>query len=271
MEATPASLPWTKLPFFFAPAGLRADLQAIPSSAWVPHFNSQDYSGEWSSVALRSRSGRAEDITPRGKAEEFRDTPLATICPHLQMAVETFKFQKKSVRLLRLHAGSRVREHRDVDLGLADGELRIHVPVTTNEGVEFVVSNRKLILREGEAWYIDFSQPHRIHNAGQSDRIHLVIDGTVNDWAIALLDSSSHELVTETFEPAGVASFRAFREKVFEDAQLQAKLQEIAGREQFLQAVVAAGAECGCDFDLDVAESAFNQQRHEWIERLVTR
>ncbi len=269
IDVPPASLPWTKLPLFFDPAGLRADLEAIPADAWVPHFNQQDYAGEWSIVALRSRSGRNEDIEPRGAAEEFRDTPLAAQCPHLKAAVEAFRFPIKSARLLRLHAGSRVREHRDRDLGLAAGELRIHVPVTTNEDVEFIVANRRLILREGESWYIDFSQPHRIDNRGKSDRIHLVIDGRVNDWALVLLERGVREMVTETFEPARAASLRAFCERVYEDPELQGKLIGIARPDQFLEAVVAAGAECGCAFDIADVESEFNRRKHEWLMRSV--
>lgn len=266
---TAVSLPWTKLPFFFEPAHLRADLQAIPGETWVPHFNQQDYAGQWSSVSLRSRTGRSTDIVPQGNADAFSDTPLAATCPHLQAAVDAFDLPKKSVRLLRLHAGSRVREHRDADLGLADGELRIHIPVATNDDVEFVVANRRLVLKEGEAWYIDFSQPHRIHNPSATDRIHLVIDGTVNDWARALLERSAREIVTETFEPAGVAGFRNFREMVFEDAQLQAKLLKIADRDELLDVVVAMGEGRGCRFDREVAESAFNQKRHEWMQELM--
>lgn len=266
----PVTLPWTKLPFFFDPSRLHADLNAIPDSAWVPHFNQQDYEGKWSSVALRSRTGVAGDIVPRGSQDDFRDTPLTVLCPYLQAAVDAFLFPKKSVRLLRLHAGSRVREHRDADLGLIDGELRIHIPVLTNDQVEFVVSNRKLILREGEAWFIDFSQPHRIHNPSAGDRIHLVIDGSVNEWATELLARASHTIVTETFEPAGVASLRILRERVFEDAKLQARLLAIDDREQFFRAVAAMGEEQGCTFDLEVAESAFNQKRSDWMERLVS-
>lgn len=259
------TLPWTKLPFFFDPAGLRADVQSIPADAWVPHFNRHDYEGQWSSVALRSKNGRSDAIT--GAAEDFCDTPLASQCAHLHAAVEAFQFPKKSVRLLRLHAGSRVREHRDSDLGLSDGELRIHVPVATGNDVEFVVANRRLVLREGESWYIDFSQPHRIHNRSASDRIHLVIDGTVNDWATALLDSAVREIVTESFEPAGIAGLRRFSEIVFEDPQLQSQLLDVTDRRQFLDAVVAAGAQRGCAFELAEAESIFDQRRREWIER----
>jgi hypothetical protein len=265
----PAMIPWTKLPLFFEPALLHADLGAIADSAWVAHFNQNDYEGLWSSVALRSRSGRADDIQPRGEAAEFTDTPLAVQCPQLQAVVDAFAFPKKSVRLLRLQAGSRVREHRDPDLGLVDGEIRIHVPVATNDCVEFVVANRRLNLREGEAWYIDFSQPHRINNRGATDRIHLVIDGTANDWALALIRRSAREIVTESFEPAGVGSLRQFREKVFEDPQLQAELLKITDPQRFLQAVAAAGAACGFEFGLAEVESAYRQNQREWLERLA--
>jgi Aspartyl/Asparaginyl beta-hydroxylase len=263
----PVMIRWTKLPFFFEPALLQADLGEIPDTAWVPHFNQNDYAGVWSSVALRSRSGRADDIQPRGEAGEFTDTPLTARCPRLQSVVDAFDFPKKSVRLLRLQAGSRVREHRDPDLGLVDGEIRIHVPIATNDRVEFVVANRRLILREGEAWFIDFSQPHRIENGGAMDRIHLVIDGTANDWALALIQRAAREIVTESFEPAGVGSLRRFREKVFEDPQLQAELLKIEDAQQLLQAVVAAGAARGHDFQLAEVESAYRQNQREWLQR----
>ena len=265
----PVTLPWTKLPFFFDPVGLRADLQSIPADAWVPHFNQFDYEGQWSSVSLRSRSGRSDEIIAHGAAEEFRDTPLAAQCPHLQAAVNAFEIPRKAVRLLRLHAGARIKEHRDRDLGLADGELRIHVPIATNDDVEFIVANRRLILQEGESWYIDFSQPHRINNRGTTDRIHLVIDGTVNDWSAALLDRAMREIVTESFEPQGVAGLRRLSELVFADPQLQSQLLAITDQKKFLDAVVALGAQHGCDFELSEAESALNQRRHEWLMKSV--
>jgi len=157
----------------------------------------------------------------------------------------------------------------DADLGLEDGELRIHVPVATNEQLEFVVANRQLKLREGEAWYIDFSQPHRIHNAGQTDRVHLVIDGQVNDWAMALLERSSKEIVTETFEPRGIAEFRAFSARVYEDAELRSRLESIANTPELLQAVVDAGQKSGYSFGLDEVDSVYRQNRREWKARVV--
>ena len=261
------TIQWTKLPFSFEPALLREDLSAIVGGAWKPHFNQQDYAGDWSGLALRSRTGDANDISPHGTAAEFKDTPLMEQCPHLRAAVEAFQFPVKSVRLLRLEAGSRVNEHSDPDLGLADGQLRVHVPVMTSEQVEFVVANRRLILREGESWYIDFSQRHRIYNGGTTDRIHLIIDGEVNEWALALLEKSAREIVTESFDPPGMMEFRRFQEVVYNDPNLQTALLGVTGKRELFEEVVVAGAQHGYVFDMEVVESVFQANRQAWMER----
>jgi chromosome condensin MukBEF MukE localization factor len=77
------------------------------------------------------------------------------------------------------------------------------------------------------------------------------------------------EVVTESFEPARAVNLRLFREQVFRDAELQTELLRISDREKFLEAVVAAGAERGFDFELVEVESEFNRRRVEWLERSV--
>lgn len=262
-------IPWTKLPFHFDPALLRSDLAAIEDTEWVLHFNRADFQGEWSGVSLRSTSGRANDISPRGTADEFIDTPLMAKCPHLRAAIESFHFPIKGVRLLRLHAGSRVKEHMDRDLGLADGELRIHVPVETNEHVEFIVANRLLPLKEGETWYIDFSQPHRIVNGGNMPRTHLIIDGTVNEWAKELLLKSTNDIVTETFNPPGMLQFDRFRALVFEDSALQQEFLDIKNPETLVKAVTAAGERYGFFFTTEDVDSVLQNNRRDWILRTL--
>ncbi|WP_339705616.1 aspartyl/asparaginyl beta-hydroxylase domain-containing protein [Algoriphagus aquimarinus] len=37
-------------------------------------------------------------------------------------------------------------------------------------------------MKEGECWYLRLSDPHRVLNEGETDRIHLVMDLKVNDW-----------------------------------------------------------------------------------------
>ena len=52
--------------------------------------------------------------------------------------------------------------------------------------VEFAVEGKALPMGEGECWYINFNLPHRIHNRGTTDRVHLVIDCVLNDWLRAM-------------------------------------------------------------------------------------
>ncbi len=191
-------LRWTRLPLWFDPTVLQADVAAIPEEAWQAHFNQQDYEGGLSALALRSRSGVTSDIVPIGAAEDFRDTSLLAAFPGLRAVLDSFRFPLKSVRLMRLHAGSRIHEHRDLTLGA--GEMRLHVPVFTSDAVEFIVSGERLFLREGECWYIDFSLPHRIVNGGMEHRIHLVIDAVATEAAIDLLRRS---VTAETQQPNG--------------------------------------------------------------------
>jgi hypothetical protein len=266
-EQHPLVIPWTRLPFVFDPQLLRSDVATISDDAWVAHFNQADYTGQWSSVALRSKSGDPRDIIPTGSASEFSDTPLMGSCHHLRYAIESFQFPKKSVRLLRLHPGSYVKDHVDRDLGLAGGEIRIHIPVETNDHVEFIVANRLLPLRAGESWYIDFSQPHRIRNDGITPRTHLVIDGTLNDWTRDMLIHAKHEIVTTSFDPPGIVRLDEFRQAVYSDSLLRSELLKITDVHTLLKAVLVVANERGYNLNSGDIEAVYQQSRREWAQR----
>ncbi len=172
-----------KLPLSFDPERLAADLARIGPDEWTPHFNTAYYEGEWSGVALRSVRGAPMPLYPDPAAEgAFEDTEVLRRCPYFQEVLAAFECPLESVRLLRLKAGSHIREHRDYMLGFHDGVLRIHVPISTNPDVDFLLEGRRIPMGVGEAWYLNFSLPHSVLNRGDTDRIHLVIDGIVNDW-----------------------------------------------------------------------------------------
>jgi aspartyl/asparaginyl beta-hydroxylase (cupin superfamily) len=100
----------------------------------------------------------------------------------------TFQCELEAVRLLKLRAGSSIREHKDYNLGYEDGEVRFHIPVLTNPDVEFYLNQQRVVMNEGECWYLNFNLPHRVVNNSVTDRVHLVIDCVVNDWVRALLE-----------------------------------------------------------------------------------
>ncbi|MDX6476073.1 MAG: hypothetical protein QOH95_1584 [Gaiellaceae bacterium] len=181
-----------RLPLDFDAERLEQDVRALPPGTWVPHFNTSYYEGDWSGVALRSVGGRPEQLYPDPTAEgRYADTENLAACPSLAAAVAAFLCPLQAVRLLRLGPGARVREHRDYRLGFDDGEVRIHVPITTNPDVEFVVDGASIVMAPGESWYVDFNLPHSVANAGAADRVHLVVDCVLNDWLRALIEDAA--------------------------------------------------------------------------------
>jgi Aspartyl/Asparaginyl beta-hydroxylase len=172
-----------RLPIAFDAKLLALDVASLAAVDWLPHFNTSYYEGDWSGVPLRAVGGRAERLYPDPAASEpYADTAVLARCPNLAAALDRLRCERTAVRLLRLGPGARVREHRDYRLGYDDGELRLHVPVTTGPDVEFVLAGEPLPMAAGECWYVNVNEPHRVTNNGTTARIHLVVDCIRNDW-----------------------------------------------------------------------------------------
>ncbi|TND07563.1 MAG: Aspartyl/Asparaginyl beta-hydroxylase [Bacteroidetes bacterium] len=170
-----------RLPFSFEADCLQEELRIALERDWSAHYNSADYAGSWESISLRSMSGKEDDARAFAGAQ-FHDTPLLEKLPYIQSVVRHFECPIETVRLLRLAAGSEIKEHRDPEGGYEDGYLRIHIPVQTNEQVTFIVGGENIPMKNGECWYADFNLPHSVKNESGSDRVHLVIDGVRNVW-----------------------------------------------------------------------------------------
>ncbi len=174
-----------RLPFCFDPALLARDLGNLSSAAWVCHYVRQNYDGDWSVIALRAPAGETHPlrmIYSDPAARNFVDTPLLDACPYFREAIATVKAPLRTVRLMRLTAGSAIKEHEDVDLSFEDGMVRLHIPVVTNDGVDFRLNGTQVVLEAGSCWYLRLSDPHSVANRGTQDRVHLVVDAFVNDW-----------------------------------------------------------------------------------------
>jgi hypothetical protein len=180
-----------RLPIPVDADALAADLGAVPDEAWEPHFNTQQYEGEWDGVALRVAVGAAMALYPDPSSTAFADTPLLAASPGVQRFLADLRCPVQTVRFLRLRAGARIKEHRDHKLSHADGEVRLHVPVTSNAGVEFRVAGGAVDMAVGETWYLDLSERHAVTNGGTTDRVHLVIDCVVDAWLERVILSGS--------------------------------------------------------------------------------
>jgi len=173
-----------KLPLSFDPAKLRADLERIPQESWIAHFNQREYEGDWRVASLRSVRGQATQIFSDSTVSpaDYAPTPLLAQCPYFEAVLAAFACPQTAVRLMALGAGSRIREHRDWTIDYENGEARLHVPIATSPSVEFYLAGRRIVMNEGEAWYLDFGEPHSVYNGGSTERIHMVLDCVVNDW-----------------------------------------------------------------------------------------
>jgi hypothetical protein len=179
-----------RLPLSFDPVRLARDLDALAGVTWIEHFVKQNYDGDWSVIPLRGVAGAAHPVKmiyADPTATDFADTPLLDACPYFREVLGAFDCELQCVRLMRLTPGSVIKEHDDNDLRAETGAARIHVPVTTNPGVEFELNRRRIVMTPGSAWYLRLADPHRVANRGTTDRVHLVIDVVVNAWLTALL------------------------------------------------------------------------------------
>ena len=262
IESAPSDLRAVRLPLRFDPAGLQADQVAIGQDEWVRHFNTGYFEGDWSGVPLQStaHAGTGSTIRPVPGAVDYEATRLLDLCPHLRSVLETLQTRLRSVRVLKLGAGAVIREHCDDGLGWNEGEVRLHVPIATNPRVEFYIENRRIVMNEGECWYLDLGRPHRVQNRGATDRLHLVIDCELNDWLRALIMSGEPVAGTEN-------NFAMFRELVLRDVALQRELREVDTPENFMARTVALGRDRGFDFLPGDVEAELNAARRRWFER----
>lgn len=194
-------LKYIRLPFSFDDPLLKQELQAITAQQWQLHYQTKHYEGNWSAIPLRSIGGKPDNIFISPEENPvYGDTDYLRNSPAFQNVLSVFKCPLLAVRLLKLDAAAVIKEHRDNDLAFEKGEIRIHIPVITHPEVEFYLDKERMILKEGECWYMNFNLPHSIYNKSPYDRVHLVIDAVVNDWVTALFGQPGL-LRKETEEP----------------------------------------------------------------------
>ena len=174
---------YLQLPFHFDVNKMQEELQQVDSKAWKLHYQKLHYEGDWTAFPLRSVNGDASNIfvSPQNNPV-YKDTVFLDKSVYFKEVLSFFKCPLLAVRLLKLNAGAVIKEHKDGELCYEMGEIRIHIPVVTNNKVEFYLDKERMNLKEGECWYMNFNLLHRICNNGDTDRVHLVIDAVVNDW-----------------------------------------------------------------------------------------
>lgn len=185
-----------RMPLTFDPVQLAEDMQRLSATTWVRHVARQNYEGDWTVLPLRGPAGETHPlrmIAANPGCQDFEDTRFLDVCPYIRHIMSGFACPLRCVRLMRLSPGSAIKEHEDVDLSFENGTVRLHVPVVTSDGVDFRLNGTRVVLDAGSCWYLRLSDPHRVTNGGTEDRVHLVVDATVNEWVGALFDRAMRE------------------------------------------------------------------------------
>jgi hypothetical protein len=156
---------------------------------------------EYSVVPLRSPAHLVDTSLPPpppadnyadGSWTEWLDTPLLASSPYLASVVDTFRPRAEVtlVRLLRLAPEAMIEEHTDPTLGLhiEESVVRLTIPVTASSTSVFFLNDEAVPMAAGECWYLRLSDPHRVINPGEAERINLSIDLRPNDWLYSTLE-----------------------------------------------------------------------------------
>ncbi len=75
----------------------------------------------------------------------------------------------------KLLAGGKITPHVDSHPSFHKGH-RIHIPITTNSRVRFMIDGRPHQLQVGEAYEINNQKNHSVMNKGKEDRITFIFD-----------------------------------------------------------------------------------------------
>jgi len=178
-----------ELPFTFDIQKLNEDLNCVENDDWVKHPNTNAYNGLWVVSSLSSIDGETKQIIAIENME-YLDTQLMRKTTYIKSVLNSLKTKIEAVRFMKLGAHSIIKEHCDKGSCFDDGFARLHIPITTNDDVEFMLNSEKTKMDIGKCYYIDADAPHSVVNNGNSDRVHLLIDCHVNEWMREIFKNS---------------------------------------------------------------------------------
>jgi hypothetical protein len=175
-------------PIHFDVERMKADLERLQNSeAWLSHYDHALSQG-WGAILLKSKNGDVsgpQSQYPSWDFADYRRTQYVDQLPYFRELMDELKCPQGRMRIMRLAPGLVINIHRDVgaEVGcLAFKQVRLHVPIVTNDRVTFFVGGEKVRMQPGHLYYVNFSKRHYVRNDGNEARTHLVMDLKVNDW-----------------------------------------------------------------------------------------
>lgn len=188
-----------RCPIKFDVARMTAEIEAFEAknrAQWLDHYDKGLDTG-WRAILLASTDGRIdgpEAQRPSTDFTRFRRTELLDDFPYFREILDRMKCPQGRIRILKLAPGAKIGRHRDrfhEVANVAMGQVRLHVPIITNEKVFFHVNDERIQMAPGRLYYVNFSREHHVRNDGTEARLHLVMDLKVNDWLRSLFPNFS--------------------------------------------------------------------------------
>lgn len=175
-----------RLPFKIDLKRLREDLQILDDKEWIDHYDPALADG-WTTIPLVSHDGTANSVESQriGTFGQYKRTAYVDELPYFRELIDAFKCPHGRIRIMKLLPSTIIREHRDTYSEVSDysfGQVRLHIPIITNDKVIFTVGGKNYHLPEGRLHYVNFSKVHYVRNDGEETRVHLVLDLQVNDF-----------------------------------------------------------------------------------------
>jgi hypothetical protein len=169
-----------RFPMTFDVPRMREELASLEGADWLPHYDKALAEG-WTAIPLVSRDGSmdSEESQRVGTLGAYRRTPVVEKLPYFAEILDAFPCPQGRVRIMKMMPGTVINPHRDVEKEVANiafGQVRLHVPIETNDDVVFVVGGERLRMEPGRLYYVNFSKTHYVRNDGSTVRTHLVLD-----------------------------------------------------------------------------------------------
>ncbi len=168
-DAMKLQVPFIQLPLAFDADVLADEIARLGESAWRPH--PQGFPGN-SAIPLVARDGNPLSDAVQGP---MRPTPQLEACPYLTQVMHAIGGVWGRSRLMRLSGNAEVTPHVDIDYYWRE-HMRVHVPIVTQPEVRFHCGDAAVHMAAGECWIFDTWRMHKVINAADRARIHLVAD-----------------------------------------------------------------------------------------------
>ena len=183
-----------RLPFTFDAEKMKSEIEVLGMDNFI-YYNV---------IPLRAPAHQVDSSLPfpppaddyaDGSWTDWLNIPALASAPYLTSIIENFQAHTRVtlVRVLRLAAGNEVKEHTDPTLGLEveKSVVRLTIPILVGDQVDFFLNDSPVPMLPGECWYLRLTDPHKVVNGSNTDRINLTIDMVPNAWLRGIIEESA--------------------------------------------------------------------------------